>query len=811
MRVSYRWLMATLGGEEVPLEQLLESLTMAGLEVEGVSDLGIGTGKIVTARILTRDKHPNADNLSLCDVSAGAPDPYRIVCGAKNMGPQDLVPLALEGAVLPEGFTIKKSKIRGEASQGMMCSARELHWSDENEGLLILPPAEDPRSLYREGEPFDALIDVKITPNRPDCLSIFGIARDLAARQGRHPLTMQDLPGYQSPQESGEPASQGASVVVEAPQACPLYLGRIIRGVKIGPSPLWLRRAVESAGLRSINNVVDVTNYILIELGQPLHAFDLAKVSGSKVVVRHAGEGETVTTLDGQEVKLTATDLLIADPEKPIALAGIMGCGNTEISDATTDVFLECAYFHPATIRKTSKRLGKQTDSSYRFERGVDYGSLQNVVDRAAQLIAEVSGGAVAPGSLRVGQGPEAKPAIQLTAARVNALLGLNLSTEDVAAPLRALGFPLEVQDDVLQVQVPPHRPDVSRDADLVEEVARIRGYEEIPDILPRIESHASRQSPMTRLTDRLKDAFVADGAHEAYLFSFISEASHQRLGLPTEQAVHLVNPLSAEYAILRTSLLPGLLDSVSYNHNRGQLDVRLFEIGKVYCREKAGDAPREEVAFAVAVSGNAARQTWRSGARPADFFDGKAIAENLLQRIGVPVEAWQRCADDCAKNNWEVATLHPGKCAIALSGGVPVVAVGELHPRLKEELGLKRDAVLVFGRAPALLPYLDRIQQVKEAPVFPAVTRDLALVADKQVAAADIETTISRRAKSLLTGMRLFDVYEGERIGEGKRSLAYELRFSQPDRTLTDDEVNQTVERVLADLKAKLGVELRS
>lgn len=799
MRVSYRWLTQILG-REIPLEDLLERLTMAGLEIESVVDLGVGSGKIVAARILTREQHPNADNLSLCDVSIGGETPLRIVCGAKNMGPGDLVPLAMEGAVLPNGMTIKKSKIRGEPSQGMMCSAGELGWSEDSDGLLLLPQEHGGKQLYREGEAFDALIDIKVTPNRPDCLSMYGIARDLAAALGGN----FQLPPSDLSEEENTEAAKLASVRIDAPQACPRYLGRVIRNVSIAPSPLWLRRRVEAAGLRSINNVVDVTNYILVELGQPLHAFDLAKVSGGEVIVRYAVEGETTQTLDGQEVKLAATDLLIADREKPVALAGIMGCGNTEISAATTDVFLECAYFNPSTIRQTSKRLQKSSDSSYRFERGVDWSILEQVIDRAARLIADVAGGKVSSGRISVGPGPAPKPAIQLTAERVSSLLGKRFELGEITGPLQSLGFGVSQQDGHLQVQVPAHRPDVSRDADLVEEIARVRGYAEIPAALPAIRTRPVATAPETRTIQLVRSALQALGFLEAFNYSFHSSNLQQSTGLSESKAVKLENPLSAEYNLLRTSLLPGLLNNVVYNHNRGALDLRLFEAGKVFAADTS--EPRESLEFAAVLTGNIMEANWRGGVRPVDFYDGKAAAEAILLALGIADASWSPATEECPV----YPLLHPGKSAVAQVNGKTILSAGELHPARKATLELKRDAVLVHGTVEAILPLLGQPKVLQEIPQFPTITRDLALLADKSVAAKEIEAVVAKRAKSLLAGIRLFDVYEGERITEGKRSLAYQLRFAQPDRTLTDEEVNQVIERVLGDLSAKLGVELR-
>lgn len=817
MRLSYRWLLGMLGFE-VPFEELLHRLVMNGLEVESVTDLGVQSGKIITGRILEIRQHPNAENLVLCRVDAGGPEPLHIVCGAKNMAEGDFVPVAIEGAHLPNGLTIKKSKIRGEVSQGMMCSGRELGWSEDHAGLLILP--RDGQT-YRIGESFDAQIETKITPNRPDCLSVYGIARDVAAALGK------PLAGYppHEPREGGAPAAEAARVRVEAPNGCPRYMGRVIRGVRIGPSPLWLQRAIESAGLRPINNVVDVTNYIMTELGQPLHAFDLDRVARHEIIIRLAREGEEVTTLDGQTHKLVSTDLLITDPEKPIALAGIMGCGNSEITGETVNVFLEGAYFTPATIRRTSKRLAKSTDSSYRFERGMDWEHLPVFVDRAARLIAEVAGGEVAPGVFDEGQ-PIAPPeAIRLNVARVNTLTGLSLPREEICAILRGLGFGAADQGEDIEVRVPAWRPDVAREADLAEEIVRIYGYEKIPSVLPPIVTHAPEDVPEDRLADVLRRQFQQAGFMEVTNYSFLAAEALARLGFNPAEAVRLKNPLSAEYAVLRTSIMPGLLESVRHNQNRDNLDLRLFEVGKVFGRVAVtAAAPQpgapgetqtgvaERWQFAAAITGTGADPSWRMPAKAADFYEAKAAAELVFAGLGVSDCAWLRPADLGERAHPAHWLLHPGKSAVAQDEeGEILLAVGELHPRLRESLELKRTAVLVFGEFKPLQAYLDRRPKYKEVPVFPSVSRDLALVADRDLAAMEIESVIARRAKSLLADLKLFDVYEGKNIPEGKRSLAYTMTFNAQDRTLTDDEVNQLQEKILGDLKAKLGIELRS
>jgi phenylalanyl-tRNA synthetase beta chain len=823
MLVSYRWLVTMLG-TETPPDVLLERLVMNGLEVEGVRDLGVQSGRILVGRILEIGPHPNADSLVLCRVDVGRPEPLRIVCGAKNMKKDDLVPVALEGAELPNGLKLKRTKIRGEVSEGMMCSGRELGWSDDQAGLLILPPDW----CYRVGQTFDAIIDIKVTPNRPDCLSLRGLARDLAAALG--------VPAPVFPpcevSETACLASDFASVEIRAPSDCPRYAGRVIRGVKIGPSPLWLQRAVETAGLRPINNVVDVTNYILIELGHPLHAFDLDKVAGGRVVVRLARDGEEVQTLDGHKCVLTPVDLLIADPEKPIALAGIMGCGNSEITDNTTNVFLECAFFNPVTIRRTSKRLAKTTDSSYRFERGVDWSAMEQVTDRAARLIMEVAGGEVCAGRLMEGPGVGAPAPIELSAARTRMLIGVEMSDAEIEAPLSALGFRLEPAAvngaTGWRVTPPVWRPDVSCDADLIEEVARLGGYDRIPCALPYIVGRPQPRRARDEVVAVVRQVLVRQGYLEVSNYSFLAAASLEACGLPSD--IRLRNPLSAEYAALRTGLLPGLLECVQFNQNHGTPDVSLFETGTVWRRDDAGrdgtppaggwPPVPEYQQFAAVCAGARHEPHWRGRAPQSDYYAALAAASGILAALHVT--GWEvvrfethldpaTCSGAVARDAaFAAVVFHPGKSGAIMKDGRTLMVLGEIHPRLQARLELKRTVAAVVGDIAALEPFAANLPRFRAVPTLPGVARDIALLVDKATPAAEVEAVITRRAKHWLTGLRLFDVYEGDRIPADKRSLAYALQFNGGDRTLTDEEVGELMDKIVADLRVKLGAELR-
>ncbi|MCX7019885.1 MAG: phenylalanine--tRNA ligase subunit beta, partial [Candidatus Sumerlaeota bacterium] len=531
-----------------------------------------------------------------------------------------------------------------------------------------------------------------------------------------------------------------------------------------------------------------------------------------------ARDGEQVETLDGQSCVLTTDDLLIADPEKPIALAGIMGCGNTEITENTRNVFLECAYFTPATIRRTSKRLGKSTDSSYRFERGTDWMALPMIIDRAARLIAETAGGEICAGAFDEGTQMSLPEPILLETARVNMLIGCELNDAQIAEPLRALGFEvMPAGAGATNVRAPSFRADVQCDADLVEEIARIRGYNLIPCELPRIQTRANYPDDDNVLTRKLRERLVSEGFTEVSNYSFTSQDSLARCGFDAATAPRLNNPLSAEYAVMRTHLLPGLLESVLYNQNRGTPDVKLFEIGKVYALAAGKDAPdgdspvSEQWQFAAVISGPCVESTWRIPAQMGDFHAGKAVAESIVRALGASGAESVRPADaqKDMDENW-LGALHPGKSAALVMDGRVLLITGELHPRVRARLELKRNVTALFANFAALAPLLARKPKFGDIPLFPVVSRDLAFVAELDTPAAEIENVITKRTKSLLWDIKLFDVYEGEKIPAGKKSLAYSLQFNARDRTLTDDEVNQLQDKILADLKTKLGVELR-
>lgn len=800
MRFSLRHLLQYLD-TKLPAAKLLEAITDVGLEVEETVDLGLLSGNLVVGEILAVDPVEGADKIRLATVRTDAAEPQKIVCGAPNIAPGQRVPVAKFGMTFPDGMVLKPRKIRGLESQGMLCSARELGVAEDADGIWILP------SDAPVGEPWDALVTIKITPNRPDALSLVGVARDLAAKTGGKLR----LPTFTVP-EAAEKAETRARVTIEAKKDCPRYTARVVTGVKIGPSPRWLQVLLESAGLRPISNVVDVTNYVMLELGQPLHAFDLDRLEESRIVVRLAREGESMETLDGKTAALAPSDLLICDGKKPVALAGVMGGANSEISEGTQNVLIESAYFRPTTIRRTARRLDKQTDASYRFERGIDPKGCAIAAGRAAQLLAEIAGGTVLKGIVEaVGDIPEA-PRIALRIARVEEMLGFELTGRKISETLVALGFEIYSGDETtLHVQTPSHRVDVSIEEDLIEEIARLHGYDKIPAELPRVLAKPALPEPRERLADAVCDAMVAAGFAQAINYSFVSEGANALVGAADALQVRVKNPLVQEQAVMRRSLLPSLLQNAIHNLNHGVEDVRLFEIGCTYrwpAETEAAFDEKDQRPSAIetpmlgAVLCGGGKPNWREADRAYDFFDMKGVAEALAASLGLSrtvIEA----VTDCP---W----LHPGRAAALLVKGERVLTFGELHPAIAKELDLKKRLLYLEMPMDARLAEHAAAPRYSELPKFPASQRDLALVLDRSVSALDIERTIRKAGKEILQGVALFDVYEGSQVPAGKRSLAFSLTFRAPDRTLQDAEVSAAMEAVLAAVAEKHGAAVR-
>ncbi len=802
MIISLNWLKEYVDFSVSP-EELADRLTMSGLEVESIEYVGKALESIVVAQILDMGKHPDADKLSLCRVSDGEAE-YPIVCGASNMKAGDKVALAKAGTVLPpgpkfpEGITIKKAKIRGQVSEGMLCAENELGLGIESDGIMILPPGAVPGTrLIDELGVNDVLLEIGITPNRPDCLSVVGTAREAAA-------VLSGTAGYPdtSVEESGSPVGDYVSVEIKSPEGCPRYTCRVIRNVKIGPSPKWMKTRLESAGIRAINNVVDVTNYVLLELGQPLHAFDYDLIKGRKIVVRQAEDGETITTLDGVERKLSADDLLICDGERPVALAGVMGGADTEVSEGTTNILLESAYFSPDTVRKTSRKTGLKSESSYRFERGVDPEGVVKALDRAAALIAELAGGEVAAG--RIDENPVIiEPAVvSVTAARVNAILGTDISEDEIISIQKRLGLRLlSSEKGVLTFEVPTYRVDLTREIDIIEETARLYGYNNVPVTLPAVAMKTELPGGVRAVQAKFKEVFTANGFYEAINYSFEDE---ELLGLfSPEKALPILNPISKDGAVMRTSLTAGLVKNVLLNLNRQESDVRIFETGKIYIPSSGEKLPKETNKLAAAATGRKQPELWDR--EEFDFFDLKAVLEMALGALHAQESVSFKPAP-------EIEFLHPGKSAEIIIDGEAVGYAGEIHPGLMERLELtKRVYVAEIDLDAAARLTAGKKGEFRPLPKFPSVRRDIALVVDQAVSAGSIIDEIRSMGSGLIEDARIFDVFTGGTVQEGKKSVAVSLHLRASDKTLTEEEINRIQDKALKKLQLALGAELRT
>jgi phenylalanyl-tRNA synthetase beta chain len=769
-----------------PIADVVSALNQLGLEVEGVEQPGAEITGVIAAQVLGVERHPDADKLSLVDVSTGD-GVTRVVCGAPNVVPGMVVPYAPSGATLPGGFTLERRKIRGQLSDGMLCSARELGLGDDHSGILGLEPGTELGSDVRDVLGLDDVIfDLAITPNRPDAMCIVGVARELAAHFSLDFV----LPVPIAPADAS--MSSDVSVVVEDEARCPRYLARVAR-VTMGDSPAWMAQRLVKAGMRPISNVVDVTNYVLLERNQPLHAFDLSRLAGPGIIVRRANEGETMTTLDDVERTLTAEDLLICDAARhPQAIAGIMGGSTSEVSGATTEILLESAYFERMGIARSSKRLKLRSESSARFERGIDPDAIAINAERAMALLVDVAGARVAPDSVDVYPSPVAPTRVRLRASRVNAVLGTDLDAEDVWDSLAPLGIDLTSSEvagsagDELVALVPTFRPDLEREIDLVEEVARRIGFDRIGRTLP--DTHGQVGMLTTRQQERrlVADALVGLGLSEAITLSLVAPADLERAGAPLDRVVRATNPLRAEESVLRTAVLPGLLRAVAGNRAQGLTDVALFEMGRVFLasveRSQAGDSPLpdEPEHVALALAGQVRRQPVEAD-RDVDVYDAVDAVRVVLEALGIHEASFPPGA---------ITGYRAGRAARVAVGGRDAGTVGEVAPGVLDALGLDAPVVAAELVLDVLLDAARRDRTFRAPSRFPASNVDLAFVLADTVATADVLATLRAAVGDSLEDVRLFDVFASDAFGAGRRSLAFALRFRVADRTLTDADV---------------------
>ena len=797
MNVTLNWLKAYIDFEFSPSE-LADRLTMLGVEVESVKHLGTELEGVIVGSVTSIRPHPNADKLVLCQVDTGETEELQIVCGAPNAREGMLAPVATIGATLPVGLTIKRAKLRGETSQGMLCSEKELGLSGDAAGLMELStdiPLGTPLSEALGLD--DVVFELEITPNRPDCLSLIGVAREIRAETG-NPLKLPTV----DPQESDINIRDLTSVTIDAPDLCPRYAARVIQGVKVTESPAWLQQRLESVGIGVINNIVDVTNFVLMEYGQPLHAFDYHKLAENRIVVRRARDDEQITTIDEVARELTSDTLVIADAEKPVALAGIMGGYDSEITETTCDVLLESAYFNPLSIRATAKALGISTEASYRFERGADPGAVLAALDRAAQLIAELTGGTICDGIVDVYPGQQSLTEIQLRPERVNFVLGTTIETAEMVQILDRLGFDVDITGKVYQVVVPTFRSDVTREIDLIEEIARVYGYDNIPTTLPKGDIPVPAPTPKTEARRRIKHFLLAAGMMEAVNYSFCDPNCFDKIRLnvddPLRNTLQLRNPLSPEMSVLRTTLTPGLLENAQHNRNHQIDTIALFEIGGVFVHD--GEEKEPERVTGV-LAGQIGEGVYSDPYRHPDFFDIKGLVEGMLEVCGVV---------DWTLQKTDAPTFHPGRNAEVLLGNRRIGVFGEVHPEVLENYDLPYKAYLFEFDLEGLADAATFAKRFEPISIYPKVARDLAIVVDKETLSDMPTGLIYTTGGDSVDSVRLFDVYEGEQVPEGKKSLAYTITYHSATETLTDKAVNALHDEVVKCLNRELGAELR-
>ena len=798
MKLSREWL-NEFTPVSAPDRDFAEAMTLSGSKVEITEVEGAEIENVVVGKVLSLIRHPNSDHMWICQVDIGGAAPIQIVTGAQNVREGDLVPVAKDGSTLPGGVHITAGTLRGEASVGMLCSYKELGMTDHDwplsivDGIFILN--SDPDLSARDLRPGDDLraaigyhdhvVEFEITPNRPDCLSVIGLAREAAATFGT-PLTL-----HTPEVKGGGPGALRDLLDVETPDAdlCPRYTARMVRNVKIGPSPLWMRQRLRAMGVRPINNIVDITNYVMLEYGQPMHAFDYRYVKGGRIIVRRAKDGETLTTLDGTPRKLNPSMLVIADAHRAVGLAGIMGGLNSEIVDDTVDVVFESANFDGTTIRRTALSLGMRTEASAKYEKGLDPMNTLPAVNRACELVELLGAGEVVDGVIDILNHVPQPTVLDLEPEKINDLLGTDVSGEEMASILRKLDF--QVEGD--RITVPSWRGDVLTMADLAEEVARFHGYNRIPVTLMRGTTTQGGYSPAQRLERRLGQTCRSAGYDEIITYSFISPTYYDKIGWapedPRRRSLKILNPLGEDTSIMRTTTLPSMLEILARNYNFRNKSARLYELGRIYLPRADGLADEPKV-LSLGAYGD------------IDFFGLKGVVEALLHSIRVGGVSYQACRDN--------ASYHPGRCATVCVGGEQIGVLGQIHPTVCANYGVDTALYCAELSFEALMRFQGPEPEYVPLPKFPSVARDIAVVCDASIPVATLENRISRGARGLLKEVELFDIYTGAPIPAGKKSVAFNLTLRSDERSLTAAEADEDVKSVLELLQKELGAVLR-
>ncbi len=793
MKVPMSWFNDYTDISGVTPKEYAHALTMTGSKVEGVESLGAEICNVVTGKIVEIKPHENSDHLVICQVDVGN-EILQIVTGAPNVKEGQIVPVAKHNSTLPGGITIKKGKLRGVESNGMLCSHEELGISsadlgyEPEYGILILPEdtelGMDIKDYFGLNE---EIVEFEITSNRPDCFSVIGLARETAVTFDK-PFNVKK-PVYK---EIGENISDVLSVEVKNSDKCLRYCAKMIKNVKIGPSPKWLTMRLKSCGIRSINNIVDITNYILLEYGQPMHAFDLRDLSGNKIIVRNASENEIIKTLDEQERVLNQNDLVISDADKAVAIAGVMGGFNSEVKDDTTTVIFESATFEASTVRLTAQKIGLRTESSSRYEKGLDPNNTIPALDRACELVQMLGCGEVVRGLIDIkGNIPEQK-SHAFRPEKINAFLGTQIPVEDMTKYLRALDFIVDTEK--MTVIAPTFRPDIQCEADIAEEIARIYGYDKIPSTLLSGEATTGGRSKKQSAEDKIKKILSSQGLSEIFTYTFTSPSIFDKLRFPAESnlrnTIKISNPLGEDTSVMRTTTIASMLDILSHNYNHRNEIAKLFEIGKIYIPTEAGKLPEEPEMVTLGMYGG------------VDFYDIKGTLEELFDVLKINKVSYVACTDH--------PSFHPGRCASVTIKGEEIGIVGEIHPDVLKAFEINTPCYVAELQLTKLLDNINEEIKYKALPKFPAVIRDIAMLIDKEVPVAELESLMKKSAGAMLDTIKLFDVYEGTQIPDGKKSVAYAISFRAPDRNLTNEEVNAVFEKILKNLKEKLNAELR-
>ncbi|PJK17427.1 phenylalanine--tRNA ligase subunit beta [Chryseomicrobium excrementi] len=801
MLVSLNWLADYVDLTDQQPAELAEKITRSGIEVDAIEVRSQDMKNVVIGHVVSKEKHPEADKLNICQVDVGTGELSQIVCGAPNVDAGQNVIVAVPGARLPGGFKIKKAKLRGQESNGMICSLQELGIEGKvvpkafADGIFVLP-ADAPvgQDALEYLSLHDTVLELGLTPNRADAMSMLGVAYEVAA------ILQQSVKLPEITYASATETAQDALTLrVDALDANPLYIAKVIKDIKVGPSPQWLQNRLMAVGVRPHNNVVDVTNYVLMEYGQPLHAFDYDRLATKEIVVRMATEGEVITTLDDQERKLEATDLVITNGQEPVAVAGVMGGANSEVHDGTTTVVLESAYFTGSFIRQTSKRLGLRSDASARFEKGVDPNRVEAAAERAAQLLAELAGGTVLAGSVVVDELDKTPKKVVVSPDFINERLGMKISFDEMQHILTRLQFPFEVANGLFYIDAPTRRQDIVIPEDIVEEIARMYGYDRIPMTLPEGAHQAGGLTPYQAKRRLVRQTLEGAGLYQAVTYSLTSSEQAQRFALHEAPVTKLLMPMSEERSTLRQSLIPHLVEAASYNVARRVESVALYEVGSVFLDQGMDELPVEIEHVAGVVTGLWVDNAWQGEKKPVDFFVVKGIVEALAAKLGATLSYRQAKRDG----------LHPGRTADILFGEIVVGFIGQLHPTEQKRLDLKETYVFELNMQALITEVLPTISYTAVSR-FPAITRDIALVVDRETPAETLESVIRASGGKLVTAIRLFDLYQGDKMAADKKSVAFSITYQDPERTLTDEEVVAAHEKVVAALAEQAGAELR-